>query len=1673
MIHTEKGLIPIKNIEVGQKVLTFDGYEEVTNKFEQGVQKLVRIVTQDGDFRCTPNHRMAVATSFSSYEWKLASELVSGDKLISSRDILVGEETFLPEWNYEKNTNSTACKDITIPDLNTDMAWFVGLFHGGGYTYPNYQKNGFNAYVSIVVDIDEYDIAEKAKEQMERFGDSLHVTLKKRKDENSYMVHCQSKQLAWYFDKNLKQANATIRVPEYIMNASSDIRLAYVAGVTDAGGSTIGRPANVVSTVYEPFARDIQNLLYSCGIESRLNIASDNVPSRQGWQAIHTLVLITKRSQKLFDEIPEFMKNIRRTSRSQTVNGFPIDFVTESKIKTKYGLCKNKQFNIDDYEREYGECSFAPVEVLCVEEDIEEETFDIEVVNRHEFFCNGYLTHNSAEICMGDVEDETFFNLKNYDENPERMDIGWMSNNSVVLRPGCNYEDFSYIPSMAKRIIDNGEPGMINLVNIQKYARYGKEKPDKATLTNPCFSGDTLIATADGRGCVSIQQLQEEGKDVPVYSIDPVTGEVSIQWGRNPRITGEGQKLLRIHFGRHNRGEFVDITPNHKFFLNDGRTVEAKDLVKGDSIPQFKKRMNGKDDYVVVFDQKGKRTVEHRMIKEFYEKSKFYETYEEGKYNGFCKTSGVVVHHKDDDKTNNDPENLEITTASGHNTIHNKEYVGEGNPMYGKKHTEETKKLIGSKCSERAKDPEYKKKLSDDQTPELRERSARIMKEMQDRKVKEKYDEFERTTDMRYERISDTEIEIIKSCENDKCKNDFRVSWKRREVCFCSITCANKKKESVEARKVGQKKTFEEKAKAVFHEQVQIYRQLEDEHGEDKVMKKDWESKCKELGITHRFNRNSANPWIAAGWKEFKEMVEDYNHTVESIEELGDDNTVYNITVENNHTLAVVTKSTHNNINLLGIYTYNCGEIPLCSMELCNLAEVFPPRCHDKNVFYKALEYATFYSSAVSLLPTHRPETNAIVSQNRRIGVSISGIAQWANGIEFSDWGEMNYTKITSFLRQGYHIVKDVNSALAKAAGVPESIRLTTVKPSGSISLLAGVTPGMHYPVSRRAIRRMRIGDNSPLVEPLKAAGIPWEKDVYSDNTLVFEFMIDHGDVRPCEEVSPWEQFALLAMLQRFWADNNVSCCLTKDHYVHTSKGFERIDDICTDKETVGFHDHDLTIINSKGEVEKSEQFYYNGFDSTIEVTLDGGRQIRGTAKHKLTTLGEDGTLVWKRLDEITENDWIVGRTGLDKWGCNENVNQILKGWKYERKTSSIDITIPTEITPELGFWLGCLASDGCSLSNDNYISLSQINNDVSEKLIEITEKLFNVKPTVTEDSRSKDLLSITVRSAELNHWVKWLGLYNGKQIPKIIMMSSKLVVKAYIRGLTLDSHIGDKHIVVSSSVEKDILKQLDILLNNFGIWGSLLTTQKEGERTFDEGGKYNTKECFVYTLSDHQAHRYMNMIGFAESSKTKIFTERFGNQKFSLLDVMENVPDNNYRTFFEAQCLPKIKSKYLINHYDSLCSPKTDNISRQTLLQFKDINPEFYVPDHILDPTYRFIKIESITKLDESVETFDISTVDTHSYIANGIISHNTIYFDKEKDAKDIEKLLAMYIPILKSVSMLPHSGHGYAQAPYEPVSKEVYEERLAKYGVPDFSKVKGNVPVGSKFCSGDTCEL
>ena len=221
------------------------------------------------------------------------------------------------------------------------------------------------------------------------------------------------------------------------------------------------------------------------------------------------------------------------------------------------------------------------------------------------------------------------------------------------------------------------------------------------------------------------------------------------------------------------------------------------------------------------------------------------------------------------------------------------------------------------------------------------------------------------------------------------------------------------------------------------------------------------------------------------------------------------------------------------------IGTNPCAEATLEHGELCCLLELFPGRCKNMAEFYETCEIGTIFASTVSLMPTHRESTNLVIARNHRIGVSVSGVADWFDTIPTA--------RLIEALRKGYRVVEKTNAWYNYKAGVPKSIRTTVVKPSGSVSLLAGASPGMHYPIYNRYIRRLRVGENTPIVPLLIEAGLPYEKDQDSDNTLIFEFPIETTARRGQRDISMWQKGHMLMMLQDHWADQMVSNTITFD----------------------------------------------------------------------------------------------------------------------------------------------------------------------------------------------------------------------------------------------------------------------------------------------------------------------------------------------------------------------------------------------------------------------------------------------------------------------------------------------------------------------------------------------
>ncbi len=221
---------------------------------------------------------------------------------------------------------------------------------------------------------------------------------------------------------------------------------------------------------------------------------------------------------------------------------------------------------------------------------------------------------------------------------------------------------------------------------------------------------------------------------------------------------------------------------------------------------------------------------------------------------------------------------------------------------------------------------------------------------------------------------------------------------------------------------------------------------------------------------------------------------------------------------------------------------YNpCAEQSLESYECCTLVETYLNRHDDLDDYKRTLKFAYLYAKTVTLLPTHWEETNAIMQRNRRIGTSMSGVANFADRVGLPELRE--------WMDEGYKVVRSYDNTYSEWLGIRESIKMTTVKPSGTVSILAGESPGVHWtPGGKYFLRAIRFANEDPMLPLFKMANYTVEPASESpDTTSVVFFPIKSGASRSEKNVSIFEKMAIAATAQRYWSDNSVSVTVSFD----------------------------------------------------------------------------------------------------------------------------------------------------------------------------------------------------------------------------------------------------------------------------------------------------------------------------------------------------------------------------------------------------------------------------------------------------------------------------------------------------------------------------------------------
>ena len=984
-VHTKDGLINIEDIVVGDEVLTTKGYKKVKNVFKQGLQDVYKIITSNGSFRCTKNHKMAVYDNTTSnpnktYKWITAENLKQGDNLILSKDGIEGNSNV----KIMSFTHSNRLDRINTPELNEDISWLFGLFSQNAVMNLN--------ECSLTIDCKSNELLNKILNIMKYFGNSIRTITDIDINKNIYKLELISMHFFNYINGYLKTY-----IPYFINETTLINRIAFISGIIESSVSEINEyKIKINNLISEKYAYDLSCLMFSCGIVNNVNKICITISDKYSFNILNKNTYINK-------NIP----------------------------------------NIEVGEESYkyiNNCKVELSSVECMQFDAKYTTYDIEVEDVHEFFCNGYLTHNSALICLGDYDDVDYLNAK-------RWDLGnipnWrcMSNNSVVC------DDINKLPDeFWNGYNGNGEPyGLINIELSRKIGRVkdGEKYPDPTVEGyNPCLTDDTIIMTNEG--LFEIKDLINK----PFEAI----------------INGTVYKSTEKGFWHSGKKEVYKIT------LSNGTTIKATDnhKFKSDNVWKEVKDMKP-NDYLTLSDNTN------------FKWSGGEGTENEGYTIGHILSQGKIIDNCDDInkltlfmklpkicKTLEEYKPYTIIKDAIDNDDISSDYVVSNDEkldynLYSLKSANINK--IASKFNITTTDNYLLKNKSYNFTIGLLKAFFDVI------------GYIESNIKLRSIRLAYYDLNKLKLIQTLL----YSVGINNNIITY---------------------PTYNELF--IVGESIIKFNDIIGFNDNKKYIEiKEILSSCYSKGF----------------------YINQFTSKIISIEKEPELYDVYDCTIDDDsHSF------TANNL-----ISHNCAEQSLANYETCCLSEIY--LCNIDN-YEELKDIATIVYRICKhslLLKCHQKETELIVHKNLRMGIGITGYLQSTETQK-------------GWLSDLYEYLRDYDKHYSQKLGVPISVKITTVKPSGTLSLLAGVTSGAHPAIYQHFIRRIRISSsNTTLIELAKKNNyfVEYQKNFDGSddkNTMIIEFpcCYPEGTVL-AKNMSAVDQLNTIKELQTNWSDNAVS----------------------------------------------------------------------------------------------------------------------------------------------------------------------------------------------------------------------------------------------------------------------------------------------------------------------------------------------------------------------------------------------------------------------------------------------------------------------------------------------------------------------------------------------------
>ncbi len=489
-------------------------------------------------------------------------------------------------------------------------------------------------------------------------------------------------------------------------------------------------------------------------------------------------------------------------------------------------------------------------------------------------------------------------------------------------------------------------------------------------------------------------------------------------------------------------------------------------------------------------------------------------------------------------------------------------------------------------------------------------------------------------------------------------------------------------------------------------------------------------------------------------------------------------------------------------------------------------------------------------------------------------------------------------------------------------------------------------------------------------------------------------------------DISPEEHVIMQAALQRF-VDNSISKCVVGDTLMLTEKGLTPIRELSDMRLDDQFEPLEIGVISPQGR-ERTEAFYYGGYRETRRVTLDYGFGLEATPNHRIHVLDETGRVQFRRLDELRIGDMVVLYAGQHVYGPPAAA---LPPFSGVYRTNSKRVDFPQRMSEDLAFLLGAITAEGAITQNG--VSISNTILSLLEDLRRIVREQLGLEARIVPDGRN-EVHNLVINSRALRHWLLIdLGLEAGaenKRIPTSILQASEAEIAAFLRGLFLDGYMTqDGRLFGITLASETLIRQLQTLLLNMDV---LATRRQTTERAWNltvqgaELDKLAEQISFVEVWKNERLARH----ALGRLQRPRSYSRLLPPQITEALRDMQTQTDQSLRLAFirqggevESKAYQRARVNLLQGHRLARSDARRiyQHFRGQTRHPFADA---FFQQD---DDHQVYVAVKGVEA--GFAEVFDVSVPGSHSFIANGIGNHNTINFPPSATVDDVKKVYRM----------------------------------------------------------------